>query len=406
MEKWKLVSNEIERLTGKSTKDFLHDLHIVKKIPVSEIQRFIARLFNENNVGLKVGWSMTRSVLSKNGVNPEKQRPERRTSDKVLERINKLEKLLDSNLSEFLNMRHNSDRVTIESIAKELTELSKEKIRRGFILKVMESQNIPIWNNEDIKAQRIESIEKTYNMSLKELINHFHNEKRLCINEIAAEFSEKTGEVFDEGFVRYHAKRLGVEVWKTNMSEHMTKRNRDNWEKPEYRKHISNCSRSWWDKPGNREKMREMSLELWKTPSHRKLIAKRLKELWGTEEYAEKMLSTYKERRTKIEIAVEDMLKKLGIEYKEQEPLISYDYFVIPDFLIGNKVIEVNGDYWHANPEKYDYSNLTEIQEKNVKRDEKKVKIYESLGIELLVLWEHDIKRNPEDVFNKIKDFM
>lgn len=71
-----------------------------------------------------------------------------------------------------------------------------------------------------------------------------------------------------------------------------------------------------------------------------------------------------------------------------------------------NLIIEINGDYWHANPLKYkkediiytteNKRNITaeEIWKKDKKQEEKLLKS----GYNLLVVWEKDIKENKKDL--------
>ncbi|MBC8428413.1 hypothetical protein H8D04_00875 [bacterium] len=62
-------------------------------------------------------------------------------------------------------------------------------------------------------------------------------------------------------------------------------------------------------------------------------------------------------KNTKIELKVKDILESNGINYIHQYDKIK-SYFVdfyLPDF---NLVFEVDGDYWHANPNKYNSNEL------------------------------------------------
>lgn len=62
-----------------------------------------------------------------------------------------------------------------------------------------------------------------------------------------------------------------------------------------------------------------------------------------------------------------------------------------PDFKITgqNKVIEIYGDYWHRNDDPKDI-----IQE------------YKEIGIECIVLWEHEVYEEPERVLNETLEFI
>lgn len=78
--------------------------------------------------------------------------------------------------------------------------------------------------------------------------------------------------------------------------------------------------------------------------------------------------------------------------------------------MLGDKIIEFNGDYWHANPKIYkkDYINKTlnltayEIW----KKDEKRKKYIQKQGYQLYVVWESDYKNDPENTIKKCIEFL
>jgi very-short-patch-repair endonuclease len=106
-------------------------------------------------------------------------------------------------------------------------------------------------------------------------------------------------------------------------------------------------------------------------------------------------------KETVIEKKIEIFLKSLEIDYKKQYRIGRF----ITDFYIPipNLVIECQGDYWHANPLRYDYTNLNKTQMNNITRDKNKIKELKRRNIKFLFLWENDIKNNYERVCNEIK---
>ncbi len=108
----------------------------------------------------------------------------------------------------------------------------------------------------------------------------------------------------------------------------------------------------------------------------------------------------YCEIDTIPEKITEKLLIELNIKYIKKENIGFYNC----DFVINNKVIEVQGDYWHANP--IIYENRDKIQEKNYIRDKRKVKYLNNLGYNVLLLWEYDLKNNIIDCKSKIKKFI
>lgn len=108
-------------------------------------------------------------------------------------------------------------------------------------------------------------------------------------------------------------------------------------------------------------------------------------------------------RKTSIERKIEDYLINQKIDYKYNFILDNKYQF---DFLIKyrNLIIEVNGDYWHANPEIYSDIDktkkpLNETQRYKVDLDEKKKKYLTNKGYEIIYLWEKEINNG---IFKKI----
>jgi len=101
----------------------------------------------------------------------------------------------------------------------------------------------------------------------------------------------------------------------------------------------------------------------------------------------------------------------MGVAYKRQFGIgrLYYDFFV-EDF---NLLIEVNGDFWHANPEKYLEEDLLNFPGEKVmaktlwEKDAKKKKIALDKGFKIVYVWESEILKTgniSELILNKIKD--
>ena len=76
-----------------------------------------------------------------------------------------------------------------------------------------------------------------------------------------------------------------------------------------------------------------------------------------------------------------------------------------------NKIIEFNGDVYHANPEFFDKDdyphpyNKTEKSKHIWARDKGKTKIANKFGFDVLTIWEYDWKNRKEKVIEQIKKF-
>jgi very-short-patch-repair endonuclease len=102
----------------------------------------------------------------------------------------------------------------------------------------------------------------------------------------------------------------------------------------------------------------------------------------------------------KLETKVSDYLKSLGINF-EYSTILGHKQF---DF--GNReskiLIEVQGDYWHGNPEKY--STLNEIQKAIQTKDRAKEQFAYENGFVLFKIWEADVDKNNWEALRGINE--
>ena len=98
-----------------------------------------------------------------------------------------------------------------------------------------------------------------------------------------------------------------------------------------------------------------------------------------------------------------EFLDKLGVRYTRQFEAADIGRFF--DFYLNdeNLIIEVDGDYWHSNPEKYDEDDLSPMQKRNRKVDEYKEKWALLHSIPIMRIWESDINKNPKKVMEDLK---
>lgn len=101
---------------------------------------------------------------------------------------------------------------------------------------------------------------------------------------------------------------------------------------------------------------------------------------------------------------LDSLLDENNIEYYREyrTRYYSIDNY-LPDY---NLMIEVMGDFWHCNPCIYRKAKY-EMQIKGTKRDkEKHDYILKEYGIEILYLWENDLKRNPKRCLDLIMEYI
>lgn len=104
----------------------------------------------------------------------------------------------------------------------------------------------------------------------------------------------------------------------------------------------------------------------------------------------------------KIETIVHNKLIEIGLDFKFSVILGFYQY----DF--GNKeyrtLLEVQGDYWHGNPNLYTTLNWT--QTKRVARDKEKLEFANKHDMKIFYIWEQDIKNNNFEVLYEIERYI
>lgn len=71
-------------------------------------------------------------------------------------------------------------------------------------------------------------------------------------------------------------------------------------------------------------------------------------------------------------------------------------------FLVGF-LIEVDGDYWHGNPNSVNENELTPMQKHNKKVDKYKDEWALMQNLPLLRFWESDIRKKPRKVMSELK---
>ena len=106
---------------------------------------------------------------------------------------------------------------------------------------------------------------------------------------------------------------------------------------------------------------------------------------------------------SKLETTFQNILLEQNIEnihsYYAKPIKVFYDFY-LPKY---NILIEVDGDFYHCSPLKYPNGPICKTQEKNIKRDKQKNQWAQDNGFKLLRFWENDIKNNPQQIIETLK---
>lgn len=100
-------------------------------------------------------------------------------------------------------------------------------------------------------------------------------------------------------------------------------------------------------------------------------------------------------RTSKLEDRVAQHLDELGVQYQRWVGLRAKDgrFVACVDFLLcDGRVLEVHGDFWHANPRLYPTGPAHASQRKSVANDARKNEALSKLGYVLRHVWEFDVK--------------
>jgi len=177
-------------------------------------------------------------------------------------------------------------------------------------------------------------------------------------------------------------------------------------------------TKKWWDSLTD-EQVKKISIKREKTrkrnwdnltEKQRKIITKKRsdihKKYWNslTDDQKNAYMKGLLNRgfySSKLEIRISESLQKMGINYKWQFWIAGKVY----DFRIKQTkiIIEVNGDYWHANPQKYKSNDLIRYPGKFIlassvwKKDFEKRKLAHKYGYNVLYMWEYDINKMDDD---------
>lgn len=98
------------------------------------------------------------------------------------------------------------------------------------------------------------------------------------------------------------------------------------------------------------------------------------------------------------------LLKELKISFEIQKIVGNkiYDFF-IPTH---NLLVEIDGDYYHANPDFINEEDMNGMQAKNVRNDKFKDALASGMGYGLERVWENDLKVNYKDVKARFKKIL
>ena len=90
----------------------------------------------------------------------------------------------------------------------------------------------------------------------------------------------------------------------------------------------------------------------------------------------------------------------------DHQRTFAYDYTNLTKM----KIIEFNGNFWHANPLEYYDENEILFEGKSVKdiweRDRIKLELARAKGFDVMIVWEYEWDNNSTEIFSNILKFL
>jgi very-short-patch-repair endonuclease len=119
----------------------------------------------------------------------------------------------------------------------------------------------------------------------------------------------------------------------------------------------------------------------------------------------QRIIKTGKVKRSKLEIQFELFFKLLNINFKESYYINTKENHFIYDFYLPKYkcLVEIDGDFWHCNPNTKHALPECKTQEINIINDQLKNQWAQDNGYKLLRFWENDINSNPQQIIEILK---
>ena len=122
-----------------------------------------------------------------------------------------------------------------------------------------------------------------------------------------------------------------------------------------------------------------------------------------SESAIERIIINDQNHSSKLEDKFCEILDSLNIKYQQffyAKSIKAFYDFYLSDF---NLIIEVDGDFWHCNPNTKYSIPVYETQIKNLKRDQEKNQWAQDNNYILLRFWEYDINNNTSQIIETLK---
>ena len=240
-------------------------------------------------------------------------------------------------------------------------------------------------------------------------LNNFYKIPSIQLNEVKKKYklrSDKWSKIIG----KQNSERWKDKIWSDNYSKNQIDSGANLKRSITRKKYLSD--------PKNKEKF----LLSMRSKNRKEKVSINSKQMWNkwkneSPEIFYKMINQTKHKlfslnnikMNSIEYIVGTILTELNLNWEYEKIYNIKKLTIIPDFTIeDNKIIiECFGDYWHANPNKFNAKDKifnTILAEDKWNQDNNKKLLFESIGYKHLIFWEYDIINNIEEIKEIIKN--
>ncbi len=183
---------------------------------------------------------------------------------------------------------------------------------------------------------------------------------------------------------------------------------KENWQNEEYRARVIDGT-SKPRREGFKQEQSDRITQWYKdNPEQKAIRSQHMKKTWSDGKITPQINSV---NESKAERKMLKELRPLCDGHNVVKKTIKLgDKWFYPDVIIDDKVIvEFFGDYYHANPEMYDGSDVVHHRltaEDIWQNDRKRVETFNEHGYDVVIVWESDYKRDKETVYQTILEKM
>lgn len=227
-----------------------------------------------------------------------------------------------------------------------------------------------LWNNVEFREKWIKSFLASIDSDKIRQTNKKNWQNKEYRNKIKSHWDDEK---------KLWMSKLCSEWWTDERKSELAEQMIERWSDPEFKSKMIQIFKDSWT-----EERRQLTRESW-TQERRNLASEKSRKLWEDDNYVTKIMQSLA-APSSLELIFQSILDDYDLQYETQWKVGPYRV----DFKIDDKLIEIQGDYWHALP-------------KTVNKDKAKASYINKYfpNLKLYYIWEHEFYN-----VNKIKSYV